>query len=828
MANRYALLIGTSEYQDERLARLKTPAADLNVLASLLGDENIGGYQVKVLHNQPFTTVLKEIVSFLKDRHRDDHLLLYFSGHGVLDEGGNLYLATKDTERDLLSATALSNRFIKDEMDRSRSKRQVLILDCCHSGAFLKGTKGESPALTQATFEGYGRAVLTAADSIQYALEGDQVDEGLELSLFTHFLVEGIRTGEADRSNDGWIELDEWFDYAFRKVRDHTDRQTPRKFVDNQYGELYIARNPKANEVKPAELPEKLRARMKSEYKPDRLEAIQELGGFLEGDDPSLAMAAQNALEKISVDDDSLSIRNSASGYLAGHAEHQAVKKAEEERRAQQQAEAERLAALKAEEERRAREKAEAQRLKVLEAEGKRLARERAEAERRGALRAKEERERAEADRLAQQRAEQERLAQEKAKAEHLAAQPAGAGLMASEVAGIEQSAHEERGAQAPGDTKRLDALPRWTIWAGLVLVGGLIVGLIISRQANPVAVVSSTATPEAAVTVAPTIVLAANIPPTQPVSTSPGVATPTDTSPAQPATTSPGIVLGTNTPPPAVSTVAPTEAAGRIAFISDRDGNNEIYVMNADGSGLTRLTNLSYHVESPAWSPDGMRIAFVSMHRYNHREIYVINADGSGLTQLTRNYAVYGGGDYPAWSPDGTHIAFINYLGGLGGFDDIYVMNADGSYQTQLTYNEYYMEPDWSPDGTRISFVSNRKGDYGIQVMNADGSERTRLTNGADYNPAWSPDGTRIAFASNRDGNYEIYVTKPDGSDQIRLTNNSVGDWDPAWSSDGKRIAFVSDRDGNREIYVMNADGSGQIRLTDNSADDSYPAWQP
>lgn len=419
MANKYALLIGTSEYHDERLARLKTPAADVDVLAELLRNPDIGGYEVKLLLNEQFADVLKEIVSFLKDRNRDDHLLLYFSGHGVMDEGGNLYLATQDTERDLLSATALSSKFIKDEMDRSRSKRQVLILDCCHSGAFMKGTKGAGPALTQTTFEGYGRAVLTAADSVQYALEGDQVEEGLELSLFTHFLTEGIQTGEADRGNDGWIELDEWFDYAFRKVRDHTDKQTPRKFVDNQYGELFIARNPKASLIRPAELPERLRARIKSEYKPDRLEAIQELQGLFDSDDPSMVMAAQAALERIAAADDSLSIRSSAASILTQYAERLAALKGEEERLAREKAEVKRLASLKAEEKRQARERAEAERQATLKANEERK---RAEAERLAALEAEESRKRAEAERLEALKAEEERQARLKAETERQSA----------------------------------------------------------------------------------------------------------------------------------------------------------------------------------------------------------------------------------------------------------------------------------------------------------------------------------------------------------------------------------------------------------------------
>ena len=258
--------------------------------------------------------------------------------------------------------------------------------------------------------------------------------------------------------------------------------------------------------------------------------------------------------------------------------------------------------------------------------------------------------------------------------------------------------------------------------------------------------------------------------------------------------------------------------AERRVTFVSERDGNPEIYVMDSDGINQTRLTNNSAQDFEPSWSPDGSRIAFSANRNGNH-EVYVMDADGSNQTRLT-NYSKHAW--EPSWSPDGSRIAF-------SGNSEIYIMNADGSNQTRLTHNsDDDGAPSWSPDGSRIVFHSLRSGNWQIYVMNADGSSQTRLTHTGNFNawPAWSPDGSRITFESRRDGNYEIYVMNADGSSQTRLTNNSAGDQRPTYSPDGSHIAFQTQRDGNYELYVMNADGSSQTRLTNNSSNDYGPNW--
>jgi len=206
---KYALVIGNTDYSDPKLAQLKTPAADSRALADVLSDEKIGGFdEVIPLINKTETEIRRAVSSFLETKKPDDLVLVYFSGHGVLDSSGRLFLASKDTRTNILRATSIPSTFISEEMDNCRSKRQILILDCCHSGAFARGTKGgEQKAVTETTFEGngFGRVVLTASDSTQFALEGDQVIRQTEFSLFTHFLLEGLQTGKADLDNDGFI-----------------------------------------------------------------------------------------------------------------------------------------------------------------------------------------------------------------------------------------------------------------------------------------------------------------------------------------------------------------------------------------------------------------------------------------------------------------------------------------------------------------------------------------------------------------------------------------------------------------------------------------------
>ena len=256
-----------------------------------------------------------------------------------------------------------------------------------------------------------------------------------------------------------------------------------------------------------------------------------------------------------------------------------------------------------------------------------------------------------------------------------------------------------------------------------------------------------------------------------------------------------------------------------------------DIYTMNADGSNPTNITDNNVENYSPAWSPDGSKIAFARWGS-STSDIYVMNAGGSGQTKLS------GTGDSddfdPAWSPDGSKIAFARW----GVWEsDIYVMNVDGSNPINLTGNdEGSYGPAWSPDGSKIAFAQWGGSTYDIYVMNADGTgDPTNLTdNNADsYEPAWSPiaglDGDKIAFTQWGAMDSDIYVINADGSNPTNLTNNNVENYTPAWSLDGTKIAFAQWGGWYSDIYVMNANGTVQTKLSSTGdSDDFDPAWSP
>jgi Tol biopolymer transport system component len=253
-------------------------------------------------------------------------------------------------------------------------------------------------------------------------------------------------------------------------------------------------------------------------------------------------------------------------------------------------------------------------------------------------------------------------------------------------------------------------------------------------------------------------------------------------------------------------------------------DRDDEIYIMNADGGNVRRLTENNAKDSEPAWSPDGQRLAFVSL-RDGNEEIYVTEVGSTEARRLTETRAA----DFaPAWSPDGRHIIFQSQRDGN---TNIYIMDADGGDLRRLSQdNTFDIDPMWSPNGRNIVFTSW----YEIYIMDMSGDAQRlrRLTDNTvlDEQPVWSPDGQHLAFAFEQDGNFEIYIMAIQDGSLRRLTRNSVDDRAPAWSPDGQYIAYVSARSGrfNYHVYMVHADGSSERQLTKSISFDSMPAWQP
>ena len=274
----------------------------------------------------------------------------------------------------------------------------------------------------------------------------------------------------------------------------------------------------------------------------------------------------------------------------------------------------------------------------------------------------------------------------------------------------------------------------------------------------------------------------------------------------------------------------------GRIAFVSDRDGQFDIYTMDDAGGNLARLTTTADREDFPVWSPGGTRLAFAA-GPFNEQNIFVMRADGSGVTQLTDAP----GRDFePAWSPDGTKILFASDRGRAADSAQVYVMNADGSGEALLVSapaGGTARSPVWSPDGDRIAYAWNDAGTVGDTMFVAapDGASAKAVPG----MPAglqglgeldWSPDGSRIVFVGAESASIELYVVEPGGGAVTPLTEEASAGA-PAWSPDGQRIAFTRsiliEPAVVEDVWVMNADGSRQAPLTTDSFVDTQPTWQ-
>jgi len=274
----------------------------------------------------------------------------------------------------------------------------------------------------------------------------------------------------------------------------------------------------------------------------------------------------------------------------------------------------------------------------------------------------------------------------------------------------------------------------------------------------------------------------------------------------------------------------APFDSRNKIAFQSSMYGNADIFIINADGTGLKRLTSHLASDGSPGWTPDGNSIVFETYQFNQQLQIGLMNIRTGATTNISNNAELDG---EPDCSPNGQEVA-LSMFGHPSDHRNIVTMRLDGTNRRQLTnysVHEHPYYPKWSPDGFDILYpCSFSRGNYGIVVMTSGGTNPVRLTDSAMYAMCgdWSPDGSKIVFHASPAGQSDIYIMNADGSNVVRITSDPASDDNPSWSPDGTRIAFTSDRDGEDEIFVMNIDGSNQTQITFNSAYESHPRWSP
>ena len=253
---RAALVVAVTDYVDPALRRLRAPAGDAADLRDVLADPEVGGFSVTSVINEKAQQIRLAIEDFLADRSPDDLLLVYLSCHGMIDLRRRLYFAARDTIKNRLASSGVEANWVLDQLEDCRARRQVVILDCCFSGAFAQGSKGDTDLGIgeRLVGEGRGRVVLTASRGTEYSFEGEplQGEDTARGSVFTGALVDGIRTGAADTDRDGVISVDDAYTYAFERVRRAGTSQTPQRWLYGAEGEIVLAHSPTSSAPNPA------------------------------------------------------------------------------------------------------------------------------------------------------------------------------------------------------------------------------------------------------------------------------------------------------------------------------------------------------------------------------------------------------------------------------------------------------------------------------------------------------------------------------------------------------------------------------------------------
>lgn len=315
MGKRTALIVATYEYDDPELRQLTAPRHDAEDLVALLRDPSIGGFDdVLELINQPHTTVGEAIGDFYTETRPNDLTLMYFSGHGLKDDSGRLYLAMKDTRLHKKLWTSVTADHVEHALADSASRQKILVLDCCYAGAFPSGlrAKADNAVHVLEKFSGRGRIVLTASDATQFAFEGDTLRGGAPQSVFTRHLIAGIRDGTADRDQDGDITVDELYDYVHQRVTEERPQQRP-KMDASVSGRTVIAHNVNWS------LPHFVQNLLQSPFADIRLQALQHLGDYFKNGNQAVRRKICHAVEELRDNEDSRAVEKAANDWLDEH-----------------------------------------------------------------------------------------------------------------------------------------------------------------------------------------------------------------------------------------------------------------------------------------------------------------------------------------------------------------------------------------------------------------------------------------------------------------------------------------------------------------------------
>ncbi|MGH3980231.1 MAG: caspase, EACC1-associated type [Pseudonocardiaceae bacterium] len=300
--SRLALVIGTASYTDPGFRQLRAPAQDVADMAEVLADPEIGRFTVTQVLDRAEYEIRRAIGVFLADRRVDDLVVVYLSCHGVLDARGRLYFAATDTVKSQLSSTGVESGWLLEQLENCRARRQVLILDCCFSGSFAR-TKGDPEVDLERRLvgAGRGRAVLTASRAEEYSYEGTPLPEATDRSVFTAGLVDGLRSGDADRDGDGYITVEDAYTYAADQVSARGGTQSPQRWLYGAEGTIVLARNPRGAAA--AALPEALQLSLDSPYPGIRQAAVATLATWLTSGDPGQVRAAEQVLQHVAAHD---------------------------------------------------------------------------------------------------------------------------------------------------------------------------------------------------------------------------------------------------------------------------------------------------------------------------------------------------------------------------------------------------------------------------------------------------------------------------------------------------------------------------------------------